>query len=510
VRQPVAARLPLVTAAPSVHRPAPGAFRAAEPPAAQEVVAAAGTPAPVVPKVFKTLGYVEKAGEQLEAIILQENQMQVVHIGDLIAEKFRVTKVSPEEVAAVDVEQAQVSVPEPKGASENDLAANAGAQAPARALPPEPLSGSLGYVEKSDGKVEAVMADGDTVRLVPASAATLMAQAAPVALPPAPVASAPAPVAEEAPAPLAAVASTTVEAAAGNPATRDAISALLPDGVAQEAAYRSVAQPAGAEASAEGGGIENSAARENESIPGSENLVMMRADSSLSGPLGAPSGGGVALGSDKMTATFKPLGYVTQADGQLSAILPDGDSVAIVRQGDRFAGHLFALSVAPDAVIAVEDPPPRRAPSLPALTQPSQRAHSGTTFVFQTLGTVQDNDGELQAIVADGSQRYLVKQGDTFAGGYQVTSVDSLLVLAVRAVPEASESPPSFQTESGGPSASKHKNGNPAYPLAGLANAQAGGEIGAAGGSSWADLGLDLLTSGVPGLDLGTQLLGGR
>ena len=41
----------------------------------------------------------------------------------------------------------------------------------------------------------------------------------------------------------------------------------------------------------------------------------------------------------------------------------------------------------------------------------------------------------MQAIVADGSQVYLVKQGETFADQYRATSVDPILVLAVKVSP---------------------------------------------------------------------------
>ena len=57
------------------------------------------------------------------------------------------------------------------------------------------------------------------------------------------------------------------------------------------------------------------------------------------------------------------------------------------------------------------------------------------TFIFQTLGYVEAQDGELQAIVADGPEVYLVKQGETFAEQYRATSVDPILVLAVKLPP---------------------------------------------------------------------------
>ena len=65
---------------------------------------------------------------------------------------------------------------------------------------------------------------------------------------------------------------------------------------------------------------------------------------------------------------------------------------------------------------------------------PSQEAPS--TFVFQTLGYVESQNGELRAVVADESDIYLVKQGQVFADKYLATSVDPVLVLAVKAMPQ--------------------------------------------------------------------------
>jgi len=54
-------------------------------------------------------------------------------------------------------------------------------------------------------------------------------------------------------------------------------------------------------------------------------------------------------------------------------------------------------------------------------------------FVFQSLGSIEESDGEVEAIIADGSEVRIVKQGDVFAGRYQAVSVNADLVLAVRA-----------------------------------------------------------------------------
>ena len=83
--------------------------------------------APPAPTTFKTIGYVEKAGGQLEAIILQENQVQVVHIGERIAGRYLVTKITPDLVEAVD--EALVQSPMAKLAvAKSDVLATNGAE----------------------------------------------------------------------------------------------------------------------------------------------------------------------------------------------------------------------------------------------------------------------------------------------------------------------------------------------------------------------------------------------
>ena len=85
--------------------------------------ALATPPAPPAPTVFKAIGYVEKAGGQLEAIILQENQVQVVHIGDRIAGRYRVTKITPDLVDALDETLVQSSMLKSGGPESGKVAA---------------------------------------------------------------------------------------------------------------------------------------------------------------------------------------------------------------------------------------------------------------------------------------------------------------------------------------------------------------------------------------------------
>ena len=95
----------------------------AQPPATREIAAVIVHPAPPAPTVFKPIGYVEKAGGQAEAIILQDNEVQVVHTGELIAGRYRVTRVSPDSVEATDETLAQSPMTKPDKADSKELAA---------------------------------------------------------------------------------------------------------------------------------------------------------------------------------------------------------------------------------------------------------------------------------------------------------------------------------------------------------------------------------------------------
>jgi hypothetical protein len=597
-------------------KPAPNSVIIAEPVAAKAVAAVNDSPAPPPPKIFKTIGYVEKAGGQLEAIILQENEIQVVHIGDLIAERYRVTKVYPESVAAIDETLVQSPMAKPNGTESKDLTA-AVAQQPTtppvtlasgqpeastvaaehdhlpnmqsaepvsavRAVdaevqpttPPgtvmadqnaptkgaDPAVDSLGYVQKADGKIEAIVADGDTVRLVPDTPTVTLAQSTPRQSQ------------EEGAIPTrdsttpAAVPATNV-AMADSSVHPSGVSARDMASVIQQASYQvptTIPGPADRSAVSWPSMYRESAA--------TMNAASDPAVSRWAKKLGTSSGS-----LAKSTVTMKPLGFVVKADGELAAILSQDDEVYIVRQGDRFAGRYRAVSVSADAVevekepprqaappplaappaspdllsatalqgpppfsnegcldcrsnefaeesakvlddplVEVESPPPRtqkdsrmqsasakepRQRSAPVLKQTTASPDSAT-FVFQTLGYVETQDGEIQAIVADGPEVYLVKQGETFADQYRATSVDPILVLAVKVPPGHDvRNFLSAQTESSGKPASKRLYGYLHFPSSGVANIQALHEVGASGSPVLTDLGVNLLGSSLTGLD---------
>lgn len=500
---------------------------------AKDVVAVIQPPAQPPPVIFKTLGYVDKGEGQIEAIILQENQIQVVHLGDLIAEKFRVTKVSPDEVDAIDVTTTQSAMTKP---GEPELeASKASASTPSPPLPaaappaePEALSAAredalpsdsqmsnpndgaravqaqnvpatppnsaeketafpqgnepsaktsayiekddvrvekevavgedneqavkpLGYVQKANGKVEAVVADGDSVRLVLEASGTSMAEVSPPS---------------------------------------------------------DVSTPRGQEPSlAETPYLTHDAANVDSLTDSNEATV-------------APAS--VTMVSYR-TVSMKPLGYVVKANGEFAAILSHHDEIYIVSQGDRFGGRYRAVNVSADAVEAVEDPVGQTHPSAAPVASSGLLAISARkmrspfeegcarcmasppespTLVFQTLGYVESQDGEVQAVVADGSQVYLVKQGETFAGQYLATSVDPVLVLAVRVSPRQNPGrSPSGQTESGAEVASNGTYGYWRTRLPGRVNAQALHQVGASGNPLLTDLGVSLLRLPLAGFD---------
>lgn len=609
-----------VAAGQSRVQPKPGIVRAARPAAAKEVAALTAAPAPPVPAVFKTIGYVEKAGGQLEAVILQDNQVQVVHIGDLIAGRFRVTKVSPDSVDAMDETQVPLPMAKPSAAKSNEMTAGVTPQPSAipaatdsaqgevpvmaaksdqpagipsaesvfaspvvaaqarpspaidparddRNAPPQDTQAaadSLGYVQRADGRVETVVADGDTVRLVPETSAATLAQVAPTPHPHegaalAQVSSVPA-----------ATPSAIGGATLGSSADADGHSAAPLASVIHQVSYQ-VSPPPSSGA--------NGSSPDRVAVDSTDDAVGAAGSASGADPSSiAQRPGGSLVGTARVSVSIKPLGFVEKADGEFYAILSEDDEICLVRQGDRFAGHYRAARVSQDEVGLVEDPPRQAqpyfstgppefsnllsasvqpAPSLfskedcsdckpeelgevsaqvpedptievaspppwtrdavrtrsapargPRLGSTAAMKNNGTppdpaTFIFQTLGYVESQDGELQAIVADGSQVYLVKQGEAFADQYLATSVDPVLVLAVRVSPgQNTGNSLSAQTESVGNRASKKLYGYLQFPLLGLANVQALRTMDALSRPVLADLGGDLLNSSLPGFEV--------
>jgi len=559
------------------------------------VQASADRSADAAPALFKPLGYVEKAGGRVEAIVSQDDQIYVVHEGDLFAGKYRVLKISPELVEAVDEMTVQAGLKQPTSRVSRELSASAAQNPPLVAKldsPEQPAAvptatqieqlsthrsvtsatEPLGYVERADGRVETVMADGEHVRLVPQAPTVAMARRTPPSTVPDRASTArvsvgkivpPAP----GPAQVADGLALPVEApGTGLAAAIRAVSFQFPDRVPAPAGGRPSYSP-------ERGRTEQPAGKSKSGIPPT--------GLSASGPTENPTG--PASVSTVPPILMRPVGFVEKADGELEAILSLSDDVYVVRQGDYFAGKYRALRVSREAVEAVEDlphdglsPPIPQPPALPDLFSfairdgPSPplagrvRAESRTeqttgpqevppvdgavraslppsvredrrtrrrpakspdrdrakaadkvpvspepaTFVFQALGYVETTKGEVQAIVVDGAQVYLVRQGDTFADQYRAVSVDPAMVLAVRA-PPGEEGKNSLSSRTGpGTLASKKVFGVLGLPLSGVADLGLLQDKGALGRSGLTDVGVNLFgSSGFAGFDLQSHLM---
>lgn len=565
---PSTAQLPLVSSSPPLSRALPA------------------------PTIFKTIGYVEKAGGQLEAIILQENQIQVVHIGEYIEGRYLVTKITPDLVDAVDETLVQSPMAAKVGVAKSEvLATNVAepvpsAPSPAPAQPEvadiaaegarqtkiqaaEPVANSLGYVQQADGEVETVVADGESVRLIPESpvSSSLADVATPgsllkAVLPTQSTTASVAPVSLT----IGAIADNSISS--GTPSVRSAV---------RQASYQVVTPPPSA---ADSGGPRRSSLVSSGAVAEAVNAESdVMTESSTAKPF--ESTGRLA----NLPVEMKPLGFVVKADGEFAAILSQDDEIYIIRPGDRFAGRYRALSVSADVVEAQEEPPRQvvplpftAAPAFPDFLSTSAQQRSslvssidclescksngsgevsakvphrplrGTgilptrdhgqdadgsgqvdhgTFIFQTLGDVQTQDGEIQAIVADGAQTYLVKQGETFANHYQATSVDPILVLAVK-LPYGQDTADLLYSRAESADKSAHlyrdlqlqrsdgteslpKGGQRQAPdgsgqinpvTSGIADGQTLHQVGASGSPSFADLGVDLFSPASTGFAL--------
>jgi len=148
--------------------------------------------APPQPKTItlEPLSYSEEADGRVEATISLGKQVQVVHEGETFAVNFRVARISSSTVELVEnsapaaeprlmaeigrgVAQArankarQVS-PQPNPEVLSNPGANPRIAAGSPAGVSEPSVGqALGYVERADGRVEAIVAEGEHVRLAP-------------------------------------------------------------------------------------------------------------------------------------------------------------------------------------------------------------------------------------------------------------------------------------------------------------------------------------------------------
>ena len=152
--------------------------------------------APPQPKTItlKPLSYVEKADGRVEASISLGKRVQVVHEGEIFAVNFRVGRISSSTVELIEnsapaaephlmaeIGQGVAQAPANKARQVSPRAtrevlsnpgANRGIAVGSAASVSEPSVGQeLGYVERADGRVEAIVAEGEHVRLAQATKA---------------------------------------------------------------------------------------------------------------------------------------------------------------------------------------------------------------------------------------------------------------------------------------------------------------------------------------------------
>jgi hypothetical protein len=468
---------------------------------------------------MKPIGYVEKANGQLEAVVSEGDQVYVVHAGEIFAEKYKVTKLSEFAVEVVDV-NADYSPVRPSAAK--NLAAQ---RAPASPTPTpatrprvkldeaagrepgsleaaaqrEPTSDPklLGYVEKANGQVQSIVADGEFVRLVRGGPEVAAISNAPAGL------ASPVEVArihaEQAPP------TGRPEKVADPPLPPGSVFQLVTLGRDSPPSDSIVGQEAKLAESWRPGALvapDHLAGRE-EKITGPEKLetATRRLDRRPPTP-----------------GTLPTLGYVEWASGQVAGIVDEGNEIFLVKEGEVFADRYRALKVFPTSLVVAEEAPPngipppaemvreldpqftaglgvptglsppgdakpttplakhervaapelRLGPRLPnearppasrASPAPKVRHHlrgsaqarapsmEGTgpppaslPITLTPLGYVEKANGEVQAIVVQDDQICLIQQGDFFAHRYKAVSVSASAVVAVEVSPQEAAS----------------------------------------------------------------------
>jgi len=334
--------------------------------------------------------------------------------------------------------------------------------------PPEPVVTTLkpiGYVERADGTVEAVVADGpyvavlregelfrDEYRVAKVTPTLVEIQRQPVSTAPelAELAEPPAP---------------KREVAAGQAAASAPVSPVPIQPVSRP-------EPQAQPSSSGSEEIPTSNLNENREVrpPEQESpqaLAESRGDSRGPGPA-KPAGSTPAPAQvpARPTRTFKPLGYVEWAGGRHQAVVEDEGEIYLVSEGEVFGDRYRALRVTPSSVEFVEglSPPARASPiewaafgaGQQSATRPlievahsppkwaenvgrasrkridSARAGSDPgrvvpvsprTETLPAQGYVERQDGQLQAILADGDDVSIVGPGDVVGGKYLALSV---------------------------------------------------------------------------------------
>jgi hypothetical protein len=483
---------------------AAGTARVAQPARTKEATIQNVSTTLPVPVVIKTIGYAEKAGGQLEAIILQEDEVQVVHIGDRIEGRYRVTKVSPDSVEIIEETLVQSPIAKPDVAISELAPTQGGTPTPVKVFAPWSglvlLASGTGYPqEESDANGSSL---GDLARQLRAQRAQ----------------------------------------------DRKPVWVITNDNIAS---YIELASRFGASSKkmghADSAGVGANTFQQPWNPPVGpasvqrEVLAAAGKGDQLAKIQGVEAVSAAVVPQARPVATFGPsrqdrsvlpqfahlgtafLGFVQMADGKVETVVADGDSVRLVPEApagilaQANTGSNLQASVRGTGILPVRGHGQDGHGTRMAMAH-RQNGHNTlsqgvqATFVFQTLGYVEMIDGEMQAVVADGPELYLVKQGKKFAGQYFATSVDPTLVLAVKVSPNHEPGDAlSAQTESGSKPASNMLLGYLQHPSLEWPNAQAFHEIGASGSPAvLTDWGVNLLNSSLTGFDLQSHFLNGR
>jgi hypothetical protein len=414
---------------------------------------------PETPITLTPVGYVKKLGGQVEAIILQDSEMQVVHEGEHFAGRYRIVRISPESVEAIDETTMLASTHKPNPPGSAKLSAGV-IQPPTSDVGAHVASSKVneqltdnrsavvggqpfGYVEKAGGRLE-----------VEATAAPILMTSV-----------------------------GYVEKANGEVA---AILSEMDDVYVVRQGDHFAGRYLAAKVSREG--VEALGLSTQETSPLSDSEVSILADVLESDSCEvrfATSTETLCLQSYR-NGTVRGFAVKSIAELTSSFSQPAHGNIPLVQQ--------------PGTSLAARG---RRKPSGKKLASPDR-----APLIFQTLGSIEGPNREMSAIIADESQVYIVKQGEVFADKYQAISVDPGLVLAIRAPINDSKDVIFNRANDSTMAASKRMQGVKYQTSAGTVRWQTLHAVGAPVVVGLTDVGVGLFNlSGFMGFDLQSHLV---
>lgn len=306
---------------------------------------------------------------------------------------------------------------------------------------------TLGYVQTADGRVRAVIGQGEWIQLVTEGQVladnSRVAKITPTTIEIVRKNETEATVRSAARRRVATVPSAAPEPPSPPAATEDAPSAASETEVA-DLPGRSADVPM---ASAHAQGLLPHEAEAEASVASSWRLPAARPEPRLAGAA-KPAAAGLPTDAALPSSPFqhaagpsKPLGFVQKADGTTLTVMADGDSV-------RFEEQLEIASVAPASLPAdmgvnplqtISDIPMR----LPSPREPFGGPGKGNSapVILRALGYVERTGGQRQAILDDGDSVQLVEEGQVLGDGSRVLRVTP---TSAEVVFEPTEVPPAM------------------------------------------------------------------